>query len=65
MPNDELLTTSQAAEFLGVSDSWIVRHRLNGTGPAFVKVGFFRKYLKSDLENYIRTNRDDPSTSDG
>jgi len=63
MPDETLLTTSEAAKLLGVSDNWIVRHRLSGTGPAYVRIGFYRKYRKSDLQAYVDANRIDPSAN--
>ena len=63
--SDELLSTEEAAEVLGVSRHWLIRRRVEKNGPAFVEIGHFRKYCRSDLEAYITNNRVDPETIDG
>ncbi|MEM7430689.1 MAG: helix-turn-helix domain-containing protein [Pseudomonadota bacterium] len=54
----DLLTTKQAAKFLGVSMAFLERDRWAGATIPFVKVGSRSvRYLKSDLEDYIREHR--------
>jgi len=54
----ELLTTRQAAEFLGVSMAFLERDRWAGAKVPFVRIGSRTvRYLKSDLEEYIESRR--------
>lgn len=54
----ELLTMRQAAEFLGVSMAFLERDRWAGAQVPFVRVGSRTvRYLKSDLEEYVRKRR--------
>jgi excisionase family DNA binding protein len=50
----QLLTTEQAAEFLGVSVAFLERDRWAGARVPFIKVGSRAvRYKQSDLEQYI------------
>lgn len=52
--NQNLLTTSEAAEFLGVSKAFLERDRWAGARVQFVKIGSRAvRYRLSDLEEYI------------
>jgi predicted DNA-binding transcriptional regulator AlpA len=46
----DLLTQRQAAEFTGLSQRTLERHRCTGIGPKFVRLGFYRR---ADLEAWI------------
>lgn len=49
-----LLTTTEAAEFLGVSKAFLERDRWAGARVQFVKIGSRAvRYRLSDLEEYI------------
>lgn len=49
-----LLTTSEAADYLGVSKAFLERDRWAGARVPFIKVGSRAvRYRLSDLENYI------------
>lgn len=48
-----LLHERDAAEYLGMSVSWIQRSRWDGTGPKFVKFSNAVRYRKADLDEYI------------
>jgi predicted DNA-binding transcriptional regulator AlpA len=53
-----------AAKLLGVSESWLEKSRVTGTGPPFIKLsGGVVGYLISDLEEFLRSRRR-RSTSD-
>ena len=58
--------TTEAAEYLGVSTSFLAIARMEGgrdqrtPGPAFVKVGRRVLYLKSDLDSWLARHRVDP-----
>ena len=48
----------RAAELLGVSESWLEKARVTGTGPAFIKLsGGIVGYLISDLEEFLARRR--------
>lgn len=51
---DKLLTTKDAAEYLGVSKAFLERDRWAGARVQFIKVGSRAvRYRLSDLEHYI------------
>ena len=49
MPLDPLLSTSAAAECLGLSPSFLNKLRCTGGGPRYVKLGRRVLYPKADL----------------
>lgn len=54
----ELLTTKQAAKYLGMSTAFLERDRWAGAKVPFVRVGSRAvRYLKSDLDGYIQARR--------
>jgi excisionase family DNA binding protein len=50
--HDLLLTTKEAADELKVSESFLAKARMQGTGPAFVQLGRAVRYSRSALEAY-------------
>jgi len=53
-----LLTTSEAAEFLGMSPAFLERDRCEGPTIPFVRVGNHRvRYRLAELEAYIAKRR--------
>ena len=48
-----LLSTTQAAEFLGISKRTLGGMRLSGRGPAYVKVGSLVRYPATELEEWL------------
>jgi hypothetical protein len=52
---DPLLTTTEVAERLRVSQSFLAKARVTGCGPRFIKVGRSCRYRISDLESYERS----------
>lgn len=51
------LHRKQAAEFLGMSLSWLDKARLNGDGPVFLTMGGRVLYDSRDLEAFIDRSR--------
>ncbi|EEF79834.1 helix-turn-helix transcriptional regulator [Methylophaga thiooxydans] len=50
----KLLSTSQAAEYLGVSKAFLERDRWAGARIPFIKIGSRAvRYRKNDLDDYI------------
>ncbi|RRQ22447.1 helix-turn-helix transcriptional regulator [Thiohalobacter thiocyanaticus] len=63
--NHKLLTTEQAATYLGVSKAFLERDRWAGARIPFIKVGTRAvRYRLADLEGYL-TARLRHSTSEG
>ena len=50
--NDYLLTPKEAAEYLKVSESYLAKARMRGTGPAFIQLGRAVRYSRTALENH-------------
>ncbi len=62
--SNRLLTTAEAAEFLGVSKAFLERDRWAGARIPFIKVGARAvRYEQQALDAYIASQRR-PSTSD-
>ncbi len=54
----ELLTTKQAAKYLGMSTAFLERDRWAGAKVPFVRIGSRTvRYLKSDLDGYVKERR--------
>ena len=49
----ELLATAAAAQFLGVSESFLAKARMHGTGPRYRKLGRSVRYAQADLIHYL------------
>lgn len=63
MDANRLLSTSEAADRLGVSASYLNKLRVTGGGPSFVKIGARVGYDQSDLSSWIDSQKR-RSTSD-
>lgn len=50
---EELLTTSEAAQYLNCSPRTLEKRRANGQEPVFVKDGWSVRYRRSDLDAYL------------
>lgn len=50
-----LLSTAEAAEFLGLSTSALAKWRVYGAGPDYVKLGRRVAYTRAALEEFVRT----------
>jgi excisionase family DNA binding protein len=60
---NSLLTTKEAAKYLGLSVSTLNKLRLTGEGPAYFKLGRSVRYRLSDLDIWVEKRRR-ASTSD-
>lgn len=49
---DRLLTSGEAAGFLGCSPDWLERGRCYGYGPPYRKIGRLVRYRLGDLIDY-------------
>lgn len=58
MTNEPLLTTAQAAKFLGISKAFLERDRWKGATIPFHRIGTRAvRYQRSDLDDFIRNAR--------
>lgn len=53
---DELLTTTEAANFLGLKPNTLAKWRVAGVGPLYVALGRAVRYRVSDLKLFIERN---------
>ena len=51
------LTVKETAAYLAVSTSWLDKRRLDGNGPAYLKLGRRVVYDIIDLETWAASNR--------
>jgi len=51
---NEIMTTAQAAQFLGLRTNTLEIWRYRGTGPQYLKLGRAVRYRLSDLEDFIQ-----------
>ena len=58
------IPVAEAAAYLGVSKSWLDKHRVHGGGPAYLKIGRRVVYDLNDLEAFAAGKRL-RNTSDG
>lgn len=58
-----LLTTTEAARYLGVSQSFLEKDRVSSGRIPHVKIGRAVRYLPADLDAYVQRRRR-ASTSD-
>lgn len=56
-----VLTTKEAAVYLGLSDQTLANWRVRGRGPAYLRLGGAGRprivYLPEDLDAFLRANR--------
>lgn len=52
-----VLTEAKAAEALGLSPRTLQRWRVEGRGPAFLKLGKRVAYTDADLRKYVESSR--------
>ena len=56
---DRLLTTREAAEYLGMSTAFLERDRCIGAKIAFVRIGTRTvRYRQRDLDKYVESNQE-------
>jgi excisionase family DNA binding protein len=51
----EVLTSREAAHFLGLSESTLAKLRLNGNGPIYFKLGRRVVYRRAELEAWLQS----------
>jgi excisionase family DNA binding protein len=53
--NIEVLTTSEAAQYLRLGKPTLDRFRITGEGPNFCKLGGAVRYRRADLDNWLES----------
>ena len=59
------LNPREAAACLGLSTRTLERYRVSGDGPVFVKLGGRVRYLRDDLDAWVRSRRRKSTSDDG
>ena len=54
---DRLLTPSDAANLLRLSESWLAKARMRGDGPPYVKLGRAIRYREGALLQWLRSRQ--------
>jgi excisionase family DNA binding protein len=62
--SDQPLTESEAAVRLGLKVATLRAWRHQGRGPAYVRLGRAVRYLSSDIDEYLNSNRHRPTRSE-
>lgn len=57
---DEWLSRREAAKYLGISFSTLAHMVSRGEGPRFYRYGNRARYLKSDLDSWVRSKVVEP-----
>jgi predicted DNA-binding transcriptional regulator AlpA len=55
--DDDLLSTRQVADWLGLSEQWLEIGRCRGYGPTFVKIGRRVRYRREDVLRFLAQRR--------
>ena len=55
-PTQELLKTTEAAEYLRLHPGHLQNLRARHQGPAYIKLGFAVRYRRADLDHWIDDN---------
>ena len=59
------LNTLQAARIVGLSPKTLARYRVKAKGPVFAKLGGRVRYLREDLDAWVRSRRRASTMDDG
>ncbi|MDH5508842.1 MAG: helix-turn-helix domain-containing protein [Nitrospinota bacterium] len=62
---NELLTTKQAAQFLAVTPSLLIKLRGCGGGPKYLKIARNVRYRRGDIEKWLASNERASTSDDG
>ncbi len=57
-----LLSSEEAARYLGYSKEWLDMRRRAGTGPKHVQIGAGFRFRKGDLDEWIESRVVDPKS---
>lgn len=57
----DMLTTQDAAQYLGLAPATLNKWRVYRTGPRFLKLGRAVRYRRADLDAYLASNTQLPA----
>ncbi len=57
MAEEKLLTTKELSELLGIAKYTLIKYRLQGKGPHFIKLGRVVRYRLQDIKDWIEENK--------
>ena len=63
-PHEHKMRTAEAANYLGVSASFLEKRRVAGDGPRFSKFGRVVRYSKEDLDHFADINKRSSTSED-
>ncbi len=52
-----LMTSEQAAKYLGFTDGWLAKLRMRGGGPKYIRLGRKCRYAPADLDTWLAAHR--------
>lgn len=52
----KLVDQIEVSERWGISERTLERHRLEGTGPRYIRIGRLIRYREADLDAYVEKN---------
>lgn len=58
------LTRKEAAAYLRISEAFLKKLDLAGSGPAAIRIGRRWTYLQADLDAFVERHRHDPAAND-
>jgi excisionase family DNA binding protein len=58
------VTTEELAAFLGVTPNCVYKWRLEGRGPAYLKVSSRVRYARDDVQAWLARHRVDPEVGE-
>lgn len=50
---ERIMTTREAAKYIGIGESSLAHWRMHGKGPRFYKLGVAVRYYKSDIDAWL------------
>lgn len=60
---ESLITNDEAARLLGLKPQTLMMWRHESRGPAYVKVGRYVYYRRTDLSSWLTSHRCDPEAA--
>lgn len=57
MAEQMTMRESEAAKYLGISPRTLQKYRYNREPPTYIKMGRAIRYLKSDLDSFLKEKR--------
>ena len=65
MKDVKYLDRTQAAAYLGLSRRTLIRYRVSGDGPMYLRFGNRVRYVREDLDEWAHSDRRSSKSDDG